>query len=202
MAVQADISNSAEVNAAVKAALARFGKIEILINNAGRTAPPKMFVDKPEEEWDQDINIILRGPLIVTKAVLPQMIQRKFGHIVNICSGVGTFGMARGSIYAAAKGAVASFTRSLAKEVIKDGIWVNGVAPGLGDTNFLRSSQILKTQETPPEFLKAVTARIPLGRVTRPEDIGAVATFLCSAVASDIVGQIIDVDGGQIISQG
>ena len=199
LALQADITNSAQVNAAVKTALEKFGRIDILVNNAGRSTPPKAFVDKEESEWEPDLNINLKGVLICTKAVLPQMLERKKGWIINISSGVGTMGLANSSIYSAAKGGVIAFTKALAKEVISQGVHVNSVSPGLGDTGFLRSSNVLKTKETPPEFLKAVSQSIPLGRVTSPEDIGNMVAFLASDAASDIVGQIFDVDGGAII---
>jgi NAD(P)-dependent dehydrogenase (short-subunit alcohol dehydrogenase family) len=199
MAFQVDLTKSAEVNPAVKEALAKFGRIDILANNAGQSTPPKLFVEKTEEEWEPDININLKSVLIVTKAVLPQMLERKYGKIINTSSGVGIMGMATSSIYSAAKGGVIAFTKSLAKEVISKGINVNAVSPGLGDTNFLRSSNLLKTAETPPEFTKAMSAHIPAGRMTTPQDIGAMVTFLASDLASDIVGVNFDVDGGAII---
>ena len=199
MSFQVDLTKSAEVNSAVKTALDKFQKIDILVNNAGQSTPPKMFVDKTEEEWEPDININLKSVLIVTKAVLPQMITNKYGKIVNISSGVGTMGMASSTIYSAAKAGVMAFTKALAKEVIGHGINVNSVSPGLGDTNFLRSSNMLKTAETPPEFKKAMSAHIPAGRMTTPQDIGYMTTFLVSDAASDIVGVVFDVDGGAII---
>jgi 3-oxoacyl-[acyl-carrier protein] reductase len=93
LAFLADLTSSAEVNAAVQKALAQFGRIDILVNNAGQSTPPKAFIDKTEAEWEPDININLKSVLIVTKAVLPQMIERKSGKIVNISSGVGTMGL-------------------------------------------------------------------------------------------------------------
>lgn len=199
LAYQVDVTKSDEVNKAVKAALAEFGRIDILVNNAGASTPPKAFIDKTEDEWEPDIDINLRAVLICTKAVLPQMLARKRGWIINISSGVGTMGMANSSIYSAAKAGVMAFTKALAKEVIGQGINVNSVSPGLGDTGFLRSSNVLKTAETPPEFLKRVSADIPVGRTTTPQDIGNMVAFLASEVSSDIVGQVFDVDGGAII---
>jgi len=199
LALFADVTRSAEVNGAVKQTIARFDKIDILVNNAGASTPPKAFVDKTEEEWEPDINLNLKAVLICTKAVLPQMIERKSGKIINISSGVGTMGLANSSIYSAAKAGVMAFTKALAKEVIGKGINVNSVSPGLGDTGFLRSSKVLKTAETPPEFTKHVNMDIPVGRMTTPQDIGNMVAFLASDVSSDIVGQIFDVDGGKII---
>jgi len=199
MALQADVTKSAEVNSAVKKALAKFGRIDILVNNAGASSPPKSFIDKTEAEWDPDIDINLRSVFICTRAVLPQMLERKSGKIINISSGVGTMGLANSSVYSAAKAGVMAFTKALAKEVIGKGINVNSVSPGLGDTGFLRSSKVLKTAETPPEFIKHVSMDIPVGRMTTPQDIGNMVAFLASDVSSDIVGQIFDVDGGKII---
>jgi NAD(P)-dependent dehydrogenase (short-subunit alcohol dehydrogenase family) len=187
LAYRVDIARSKEVDNAVKATLDEFGRIDILVNNAGRSTPPKPFVEKTEEEWEPDLNINLRGVLICTKAVLPQMLERQRGWIINISSGVGTVGMANSSIYSAAKAGVMAFTKALAKEVISQGINVNSV------------SNVLKTAETPAEFLKAVSADIPAGRMTTPQDIGNMVAFLASEVSSDIVGQVFDVDGGAII---
>ncbi len=199
LAFHVDITKSVEVNKAVKAALEKFGRIDILVNNAGQSTPPKSFVDKTEEEWEPDININLKSVFIVTKAVLPQMIQHKYGKIVNISSGVGTMGLANSSIYSAAKAGVMAFTKALAKEVISKGVHVNSISPGLGDTGFLRSSNVIKTAETPPEFINAVSKDIPVGRMTSPRDIGYMTAFLVSDAADDVVGEIIDVDGGKII---
>ena len=199
LVLKVDVTRSAEVNEAVKTALEKFGRIDILVNNAGASTPPKPFVEKTEAEWGPDIALNLIAVLICTRAVLPQMLERGRGWIVNISSGVGTMGLANSSIYSAAKAGVIAFTKSLAKEVISKGVNVNSVSPGLGDTGFLRSSNVLKTAETPPEFLKAVSADIPVGRMTTPQDIGNMVAFLCSEVSSDIVGQVFDVDGGKII---
>ena len=196
---QVDVTDSAGVNDAVKVALEKFGRIDILVNNAGASTPPKPFVEKTEAEWEPDIALNLMAVLICTRAVLPQMLERKRGWIINISSGVGTMGLANSSIYSAAKAGVIAFTKSLAKEVIAQGVNVNSVSPGLGDTGFLRSSNVLKTVETPPEFLKAVSADIPVGRMTTPQDIGNMVAFLASEVSNDIVGQVFDVDGGKII---
>lgn len=199
LAFKVDVTRSAEFNGAVKAALDKFGRIDILVNNAGASTPPKPFVEKTEAEWEPDIALNLRAVLICTKAVLPQMLERKRGWIINISSGVGTMGLANSSVYSAAKAGVMAFTKSLAKEVISQGVNVNSVSPGLGDTGFLRSSNVLKTAETPPEFLKHVSMDIPVGRMTTPRDIGNMVAFLASEVSSDIVGQVFDVDGGKII---
>jgi NAD(P)-dependent dehydrogenase (short-subunit alcohol dehydrogenase family) len=196
MAINGDVTSSLDWNNMVKKALDKFGRIDILVNNAGGCTPPKPFLEMSDADWDPDININLKSVLICTKAVLPQMLERKSGKITNISSGVGAMGLANSSIYSAAKAGVMAFSKALAKEVIGSGVNVNSISPGLGDTGFLRSSGLLKTAETPPEFLKAVSADIPAGRVTTPQDIGNMVAFLVSDAASDIIGQVIVVSGG------
>lgn len=200
LAYEADLTDGAVVTKCLADASQKMGKIDILVNNAGRSTPNQLFVDKTPEDWEPDLKINLYSVLNCCKAVLPQMLERKSGKIINICSGVGTRGMAGSSLYSAAKGAVASFTLSLSKEVIGSGINVNGVSPGIGNTNFLRSSKMLPTEETPPEFEKAISQHVPAGRFTLPRDIGTMCTYLASDVADYIVGQVIDVDGGSINS--
>ena len=117
MAFKTDVSISAEVIEMVSAALAGFGRIDILVNNAGVGSTPKPFIEKTEADWDNDININLKGVLYCTKAVLGQMISRKSGKIINIASGAGLTGLAGRSTYSAAKGGVIAFTKALAKEV-------------------------------------------------------------------------------------
>jgi 3-oxoacyl-[acyl-carrier protein] reductase len=188
LAVKADISSSSEVNDMVQAALERFGKIDILVNNAGATTPGKPFAEKPETEWDLDINVTFKGVLICTKAVIGHMISRQSGKIINIASGAGKTGSPGTVVYGAAKAGVIGFTKGLAKEVAPLGINVNGIAPGMANTGF--------SSNAPPELVKTFSSMIPLGRLTEPQEIADMAAFLASDVASDIVGQIFSVDGG------
>jgi NAD(P)-dependent dehydrogenase (short-subunit alcohol dehydrogenase family) len=191
-AFKADVSKSAEVKEMSRLALEQFGKIDILVNIAGATTPPKIFIDKTEEEWDQDINLNLKGVLNCTKAVLPQMLARKTGKIVNIASVNIKKGFPTTSIYAAAKCGVVGFTQVLANETAASGINVNCIAPGLGLTNFIKSGG-------PPGGMEAIIAGIPNKRSTTPQDIANTVAFLVSDVSSDIVGQTISVDGGTSI---
>jgi 2-hydroxycyclohexanecarboxyl-CoA dehydrogenase len=190
MAARADVTRSAEVNEMVQAALRRFGKVDILVNNAGVGSTPKPFIEKTEEDWDNDININLRGVLICTKAVLGQMLARKSGKIINIASGAGLTGLAGRSIYSAAKGGVVAFTKALAKEVAAYGINVNCLTPGIGETNFALASN------APPEFMKKVVATIPLGRAATPQDVANAVAFFASDVSCYIEGQTLNVNGG------
>jgi 3-oxoacyl-[acyl-carrier protein] reductase len=191
IAVKTDVSNSTDVKKMVKAALDRFGRVDILVNNAGACTPPKPFLEMSEAECDADVNINLKGVLNCTRAVLPHMLEREYGKIVNISSGAAIEGAAVTSVYAAAKAGVIAFTRSIARGVAASGINVNSIAPGLANTGF--------TRQAPPEMLANYKKNIPLGRITEPQDIANTVVFLASDVSRDIVGQTISVDGGVLM---
>ena len=188
LAVKADVVKSAEVKEMVKTGLKHFGKIDILINNAGVGTPPKPFIDTNEEEWALNINVNLYGVLNCTKAVLEGMVARKSGKIINIASSVAKTGGINNTVYGAAKAGVAVFTKGLAFELAASGIHVNCIAPGPGNTGFVKNA--------PPGFLDFVMKMIPLGKMTTPDDIGSLAAFLASDISSDITGQVFSVDGG------
>jgi len=192
LAIQADVTKQAEVKAMVKQALDAFGRIDILVNNAGRTTTPTPFVDTPEENWEKVINLNIYGVFYCTKAVLPQMLERKNGKIISIASGAGIGGMPRCVHYGASKAAVIAFTKGLAKEVIPSGVYVNAVAPGVGDTNFL------VTGDFPPGEIDRAVATVPTKRATTPEDVGNMVAYLASDLANQIVGQTYLVDGGHM----
>jgi NAD(P)-dependent dehydrogenase (short-subunit alcohol dehydrogenase family) len=202
LAVKADIADSADVSNMVKVALAEFGRIDILINNAGIAGGGGFFATSKEEDWERLIDVNIKGMLNCTRQVLPQMLENKYGKIVNIASGLGKSGGPGTSVYSATKGAVISFTKSLAAEVAAQGINVNCVAPGLApSTNFggtpdraeSRSAQALS------ERSKGVLATIPLGRFTQPQDIANMVAYLVSDLANDVVGQPISVEGGRFM---
>lgn len=193
LVIKADVTNVAEVENMVKQALDKFGKIDILVNNAGRASSPMPFVSTPFENWEKVINLNIYGVFNVTKAVLPQMIARKFGKIINISSGAGVSGMPRCVHYGASKAAIICFTKGLAKEVVSSGINVNSVAPGVGDTNFM------VTGKFPEGELKRAVATVPTGRSTTPRELGELVAYLCTEMASNIVGETIMVDGGHSI---
>jgi NAD(P)-dependent dehydrogenase (short-subunit alcohol dehydrogenase family) len=192
IALKADVTNIVEMNGMVKAALAKFGKIDILVNNAGGASAAKPFVDKTEEDWDFDRNLNVRGVFNCTKAVLPHMIERRTGKIINISSGAGKAGLPYHSTYSAAKGAVITFTKALALEVIDYGINVNCIAPNIGDTNFLVHSKINR------EFFKQAVEITPAKRATTPQDVANAVAFLASNVSSYILGQALSIDGGVV----
>jgi 3-oxoacyl-[acyl-carrier protein] reductase len=192
LAVKADISNSAEVNDAVNTAIAMFKRIDILVNNAGAITPLKPLAEKPDTEWNRDIDLNLRGTINCVKAVVGVMLANKSGKIINISSIGALKGTARAAVYNAAKAGILSLTKSLAAELGPSGINVNGVAPGMGLTNFGGGAP-------PPELLKAAMARIPVRRTTDPRDIANAVAFLASDAASDITGQTLSVDGGESV---
>jgi 3-oxoacyl-[acyl-carrier protein] reductase len=190
MSIKADVSNKAEVDDMVKKALDKFGRIDILVNNAGIGIAGKTFLEMPLEEWDWMINVNIKGVLLCSRAVLPSMAEHKGGKIINMSSGAARMGVPLGVLYAATKAAVTSFTKSLAMEVAPMGINVNAILPGGAKTNLSRNSV--------PGFEERMMAMHtpPIGRVTVPQDIANMVTFLASDKASDITGQNIAVDGG------
>ena len=190
LSIKADVTRLVEVKDMVKQALEKFGRIDILVNNAGRTTKPTPFVDTSETNWETVFNLNIYGVFHCTKAVLPQMLERKRGKIVNITSGAGLSGMPRCVHYGASKAAIIAFTKGLAKEVIVSGVNVNAVAPGVGDTNFL------VTGEFPEGEIDRAVATVPTRRSTTPEDVGNMVAYLASDLASQVVGQTYLVDGG------
>jgi NAD(P)-dependent dehydrogenase (short-subunit alcohol dehydrogenase family) len=192
LAMKADVTRLAEVRDMVKQALEKFGRIDILVNNAGRTTKPTPFVDTPEQNWEIVFNLNVYGVFHCTKAVLPQMLERKSGKIISIASGAGISGMPRCVHYGASKAAIIVFTRGLAKEVIGSGINVNAVAPGVGDTKFLI------TGEFPEGEIDRAVATVPTRRPTTPDDVGNMVAYLASDLARQVVGQTYLVDGGHI----
>ena len=188
LAIKADVTKQSEVKDMVKKALDKFGRIDILVNNAGRATTPTPFVETPEKNWEMVFNLNIYGVFYCTKAVLPQMIERKSGKIINITSGAGISGMPRCVHYGASKAAIIAFTKGLSKEVIVHGINVNAVAPGVGDTNFLNAF--------PEGEIDRAVATVPTKRSTTPEDVGNMVAYLASDLARQVVGQTYLVDGG------
>jgi 3-oxoacyl-[acyl-carrier protein] reductase len=189
IAVKADVTKKAEVQEMVKKALAEFGKIDILVNNAGGMNPQGPFLDQKEEIWNKDFNLDVKGPMFCAQAVLPGMIEQKYGKIINISSSVPKMAFPGVSTYAMSKAAIYIFTRGLAKSVIADGITVNSVAPGWSITNFDKTAP-------PDELIKKFTPHTPIGRGTTTQDVANMVTFLASDISGDVVGQVICVDGG------
>jgi 3-oxoacyl-[acyl-carrier protein] reductase len=192
IAVQADISKLDEADALVRQTLEKFGRIDFLICNAGIwEGQPVESIS--EELWDRTININLKGTWSVCRAVVPQMKQQQFGRIVIVSSTAGQRGEANVSNYAASKGGQISFTKSLASELASFGINVNSVAPGWVDTDMNNGVFDDKTR------LESILKGIPQGRVATPDEIAGPIVFLCTNWASNITGEILNVNGGSVL---
>jgi len=184
-----DVTKPAEVQTFIQNILDNFGKIDILINNAGITRD-NLLVRMGEAEWDAVINVNLKGVFNCTKAVAKPMMKQRSGKIVNIASIIGIIGNAGQANYAASKGGIIAFTKSVAKELSSRGINANAIAPGFIQTDM---TQVLK-EEVKNEMLKL----IPLGKFGMAEDVAQLALFLVSDSSSYITGQVIQVDGGMV----
>ncbi len=188
--VQADISVVTQVDALVEQALKTFGHIDILVNNAGITRD-NLLMRMSEEEWDKVLEINLKGAFLCTKKVIRGMMKQRQGKIINISSVVGLMGNAGQANYAASKGGLIAFGRSIAKEVASRNIQVNTIAPGYIETEMTKSL----SQEIKDSFL----VDIPAGRPGQPEDIARVVSFLASSASDYVTGEVICVDGGMLI---
>lgn len=192
IAIKTDVANKAEVGEMVKAALNEFGKIDILVNTAGLASGGGPFLQQDEEYWEKDISVNLYGTMNCIKAVVPNMMERKSGKIINFSSVSGRIGLPIS--YAAAKGAVLNITRGFAKEYGPHGINVNGVAPGMVSTAFHGGGKGIS-----PELAQRFSDTVPLKRVQTVEDIANAVAFLASDVSRNITGQTLQVDSGMIM---
>ncbi|HLO12326.1 MAG TPA: 3-oxoacyl-[acyl-carrier-protein] reductase [Pseudoneobacillus sp.] len=188
--VQCDVSNSEAVGTMVKDTIERFGKLDIVVNNAGITRD-NLLMRMKEEEWDDVININLKGVFLVTKAVTRQMMKQRFGRIINVASIVGVSGNPGQANYVAAKAGVIGLTKTSAKELASRNITVNAIAPGFITTDMTDKL----TEEVKAEMLKV----IPLARFGEPKDIAKVAVFLASDDSAYLTGQTLHVDGGMVM---
>ena len=185
-----DVSSEESIEAGAKAVLERFGKVEILVNNAGITRDGLMMRMK-RADWDLVLDINLTGAFLLTQALLSPMLKNRWGRIVNMASVVGRAGQAGQVNYAASKAGLIGLTRSLAREVASRGITVNAVAPGFIETPM---TAVLTEQQS-----TLMLAQIPLGRRGTAEDIAQAVKFLASDSASYITGHVLDVNGGMFM---
>ncbi|MBW8038595.1 MAG: 3-oxoacyl-ACP reductase FabG [Planctomycetes bacterium] len=192
IAVQADVSKSAQVQKMFEQTAETLGPLDILVNNAG-IWPTAYVTDMPEEQWDSTIDINMKGPFLTCRRAVQKWLETgRTGKIVNISSQAAFYGSTTGHAdYAASKAGLVTFTKSLAREVAENGIYVNAVSPGFMATDMARD-EIRNNKE---QYLK----RIPLGRIAEPEEIANMVVFLASDRAGYITGATMDVNGGMLM---
>ncbi len=182
-----NVADAGEVQKMHDEILGDFGQLDILVNNAGITRD-KSFKKMTREMWDDVIDVDLTGVFLVTKQFIDPMAQRGWGRIVNIASVIGEIGNFGQTNYAAAKGGLIAFSKSLAREYARKGVTVNTVAPGFIKTDM--------TEAVPEASLKMVTDATPIGRLGLPSEVAAGVAFLASDAASYITGHVLDINGG------
>lgn len=191
--MEADVSRSEDVQATVKACLDRFGRIDILCNNAG-TGSTQNVVDTPEELWDRVFAVNARGAFLGCKYVVPHMIEAGGGIIVNTASVAGMVGIKNRAAYCASKGAVIALTRAVAVDHVGQNIRCNCICPGTVDSPWV--GRLLDMADDPVAERSALTARQPMGRLGTPEEIAKAALYLASDDAAFITGSALVIDGG------
>ena len=190
IALQADVADEAQVKEMVATVRKQWNRVDILVNNAG-IRNDRLLMRMTTKEWDDTLDVNLRGAFFCTKAVLPLMVRQRRGRIINMSSVVGVAGNPGQANYAASKAALIGLTKSVAKEVARRNITANALAPGYILTGMVEElSEDLKAQ---------VLSRVPMNRLGVPEDIAGVVAFLCTDEAGYITGQVIRIDGGLAI---
>jgi 3-oxoacyl-[acyl-carrier protein] reductase len=184
---KADISISKEVDQMFESAESDFDNIDILVNNAG-IVNDRLLLRMTEEQWDEVINVDLKGPFLCTKRAVKTMLKKRWGRIVNISSVVALGGGAGQTNYAAAKSGLSGLTKSAAQEFASRNITMNIVAPGFINTDI--------TRDLPENLKTTILDRIPMGRSGKPEEVANLVGFLCSENSSYITGQLFCIDGG------
>ena len=184
-----DVSAADQVQSVVEAAIAAFGRVDVLVNNAGITKDT-FLMRMSEADWDAVLDINLKGTFLFTKAVAKPMMKQRSGAIVNVASVIGLIGNAGQCNYAASKAGVIALTKSTAKELGSRGVRANAVAPG-----FIRTKM---TENLPEDIRTKMLEAIPMGRFGEPEDVAKAVLFLASEDASYITGQVLTVCGGMV----
>jgi NAD(P)-dependent dehydrogenase (short-subunit alcohol dehydrogenase family) len=191
--VHVDVSSEAQVNALIEKTLAAYGRLDVLVNNAGVELAKKV-TDTTEAEWDRLMDVNLKGVFLCCKAAIPVMQRQGGGIIVNVASELGLVGGSEIAAYCASKGGVVQLTKAIAIDHVADGIRVNCVCPGPVGTPLLES--IIEASSNPDEERRSIVEKTLLKRVGRPEEIANVILFLASEESSYMTGSIVVVDGG------
>jgi NAD(P)-dependent dehydrogenase (short-subunit alcohol dehydrogenase family) len=194
LAVGCDVTRGEDVQAALNAAVQRFGRLDCAFNNAGAEQQRKLTADLTEEEWDRIIAINLRSVFLCLKYEIPLLLQCGGGAIVNTSSGAGIKVFGRGAAYAAAKHGVVGLTKDAALDYAASNIRINAICPGIIDTEMMD-----RFTGGTPEGRDRVIAQEPIGRMGRPEEIAATVVWLCSDAASFVTGHALVADGGQTL---
>src|SRR5712691_10052738 len=193
LAMECDVTRVREVERAVKGTVERFGRLNVLVNNAG-TLYVSTVEGISEEEWDRVMTVNVKGPFLMSRAVLPEFRKCGGGAILNIGSVLGLFAVKDRAAYSASKGAVTMLTKSMALDHAHEKIRVNCICPSVVETDLVKG--VFNETERGQEMLKARLATIPLGRLGRPEDVAEMAVFLASEDSSWLTGAAIPLDGG------
>lgn len=194
IAVPVDVTDTASVARAVEQITAELGPIEVAVNNAGWDDFMK-FVDTTEDFWDKILDINFKGALRVNHIVVPGMVERGFGRVINIGSDAGRVGSSLEAVYSGAKGGIIAFSKTLAREVATKGVTVNTVCPGPTDTPALRKFADNSGQDA-DKVLGGMTRAVPMKRLALPEDIAAAVSFFAADDTGYITGQTLSVSGG------
>ncbi len=192
MAISAKVEDFRACRRVVSSVLRKFGRIDILVNTAGIWEYGKIGAMTPAE-WKKTIDINLTGTFNMCNAVIPHMKERRYGRIINVSSTAGQRGEPFHSHYAASKGGVIAFTKSIAPELIRRGIWVNCVAPGWVDT------QMVAHVFSHPARKREILQTIPRGRIATPREIAGPILFLATSLSDNVVGEILNVNGGSVL---
>lgn len=192
LTVAGDVTDSVTVKDMVSTVSDELGAVDVLVNNAGVLRPTRV-VDIPEAEWDHVVAVNLKGTFLCSQAVLPSMLARGWGRIVNLSSTAGkNVSTVGGAHYTAAKAGILGLTRHLASEVAEAGVTVNAVCPGLIDTDMVRST-------ITPEAIRDYAQSFPIQRLGQPEEVAALVAFLASERAAYITGASLDINGGDLM---
>lgn len=192
LAIQADVSSFEQVSTMVKKTIETFSGVDVLVNNAGVYLPGDA-ASLAEEEWNKLMNIDLKGVWLCSKAVLPKMLEKEKGKIINISSIAGFIAFEQSLAYCTAKGGIINLTRQMALDYASRGINVNAIAPGVIE------SEMTKPYLSDEKEKESLLAKTPIGRIGKPEDIAYAAVYLASSESNFVTGQILVVDGGWTI---
>ena len=190
LVLKADVTKKEDVENLLSKAIAEFGKIDVLVNNAGITRD-NLLIRMPEEDFDKVLETNLKGTFLVTKAVTKYMMKKRYGSIINLSSVVGVAGNAGQSNYSASKAGIIGFTKSIAKELASRNIRANAVAPGFIETDM--------TEVLPEAVKENIHNQIPLKRMGTAKEVAELIYFLGSENSSYITGQVINIDGGMVM---